>query len=241
MLAVFAALLWLTSFSHADEVRFASVELPPYAGEQLPGGGVTTSIVREAFRSQGIATRVNFYPWLRALALTQHPSAGISGFFPAYQCQPEEGLIASSQLGISVTGFAQRKSHPIEWQSLADLTPYRIGVVSGYVNEAEFDRWLNEGKLTSEPVNFDKNNIRKLLVGRVDAIVIDRFLLEYLFSSDPELAGRRDEVQFNSKPLNQRGLFVCFDDTPQGHELKRQLDSGLEAIDTLSIVEKYIQ
>ena len=49
-----AALLCLTPGVLAEPVSLASVELPPYASEQLPGQGVTSSIVRAALKSQGI-------------------------------------------------------------------------------------------------------------------------------------------------------------------------------------------
>ena len=225
----------------ANPASLASVELPPYASKDMPGQGVTASIVRAALASQNVEVNISFYPWLRAIAMTTNSNGNTIGFFPAYTCNQDPSLIQSEPLGISVTGFAQRTDKPISWSTLADLKQYRIGVVSGYHNDEAFDQMIENKQIDYELVNYDKNNVRKLLAGRVDAIVIDRFLLEYLFSFDEDFVGRRAEVQFNSRPLNQRQLYVCLNDTKAGRALAKSLKAGLESIDIGAIVERYIR
>ena len=53
-------------------------------------------------------------------------------------------------MGSGPLGFAELSIHPIQWSALPDLANYKIGVVSGYVNTAEFDEMVAKGTFENQ-------------------------------------------------------------------------------------------
>ena len=61
---------------------FATLNAPPYFGENLAGGGFYTEISREAFQRVGYTFEVEFMTWNRALELAKRGDyAGMLGMY----------------------------------------------------------------------------------------------------------------------------------------------------------------
>ncbi len=63
-------LLVLSRTAFADTLILASGEFPPFTGESLPDGGVTSKIVSDAFREMGHQVETHFLPWRRGFVKT---------------------------------------------------------------------------------------------------------------------------------------------------------------------------
>ncbi len=229
-------LLLLLSFSwpwtsNADDktVYLTSLEWPPYAGKDLPDQGSSIALVREAYAAMGYQLEVTFFPWSRAVMLANDPTSQYTGYFPEYYSDTvAKKFIYSKEIGISPLGFAERKSHTILWTNISDLSQYQIGVVQDYVNTDEFDTMvLNKELMVSTTLN-DTNNLKKLMSGRLDLAIIDKNVMEYLFKTDFSLKEKSQLAQFNSKILEQKKLYVCFNNSAQGSELNNILKQGLK-------------
>jgi polar amino acid transport system substrate-binding protein len=191
-------------------VRFASLEWPPYVGENLPGQGAAAVAARAAFVAMGYKLEIDFFPWARTLLLARRPGL-YDGYFPEYHAETiEEFFIFSHPLGDSPLGFVERKDNPVPWTDLEDLQGIVIGTVQGYVNTDDFDRFAEEGTLIVESAGADIYNVRMVAAGRLPLAVIDRHVLSWLLDTDESLKVNRDQVQFNSTLLGVRELFLCF-------------------------------
>ena len=73
--------------------------------------------------------------------------------------------------------------------------------MAGYNNTEEFDSMVADKLLQVHPVVIDKQNVRKVAYGRIDLAVIDRNVLHYMLSTDPELRPLSAKVRMNAHLL----------------------------------------
>jgi len=166
-----------------------------------------------------------------------------SGYFPAYYTQERaQECYFSQPIGSAKVGLAYLKSAPLQFDSVDDLVAQSkntIGVVYGYSNGAEFDALVKQGRLKTENSVSDGLNLRKLLIGRVQAAVVDELVLRYLLKTDPLLINYANQIAFHPHPLADLKLYVCFQMSPQGMEIKNAFDRALQEINLHKFEEEY--
>ncbi len=108
-------------------------------------------------------------------------------------------LIGPYRVGATV--LMVRSDSEINYTRIDDLQGLRIGVVEGFEYTPEFDksRLFEKGSSSSSVVSF-----RRLLLGRVDAIVGDLQVLKYLAESE----GRMSSVKILPKPLGMMPRYI---------------------------------
>lgn len=223
------ALLISASATYAGEptLRLASLEWAPYVGRQLPSEGLTSAIVKAAAQQAGLNTEIAYFPWSRVLAEgLRNPE--YAGYFPSfYLKEREKTCYFSNPIGTSIIGFASLRNKHFQWQQLADLHAYRIGIVQDYANGEEFDSLVKNHLLNTDAAPSDISNLRKLLANRVDVVVIDKYVLKQLLISAPEFRDVKDELVFNAHELTHFSMRICFQRNAAGLALQKQFDSGL--------------
>ncbi|ASP37398.1 ABC transporter [Bacterioplanes sanyensis] len=241
-IALFLTLTLMASLSWADKtVYLTSLDWPPYSGKSLPDQGGSIAVAKAAFEAMGYSLVVDVFPWSRAVALAKDANSKYAGYVPEYYSDGvAEEFIYSDPMGKSPVGFIEQAGKPISWSSHEDLKNFSIGVVQDYVNEAKFDGMVADGSLKVEPVISDKNNIMKVINGRLDMAVIDKNVMNYLFANDKALQGKASKANFNSKLLDDKDLYICFKRTPQGEELVKIFNEGLKKIDVNSILASHM-
>ncbi len=222
-------------------VRVATLDWPPYTGKDLPKGGATTDVLRAAFEKVGYQVEVEYRPWKRAIDMAKKGTDEVIAYFPGYHCHHQNGFVASEPIGNGPLGFAEHVEAPITWESLDDLgeQQMKIGTVLGYANTDEFDAKVGTGYILAVPSNDDLTNLKKLVRKRIDAVVIDKLVLEYLKASEASLKDGADKLKFNSRPLEDKTLFLCFRDDDGGRTMKHIFNAGLEQIDPDAMVDGY--
>lgn len=228
-----SALLFLIVFAAAGEapaqdkvIRLASLDWPPYTGEALAEGGTATATVRKAAEKQGYRLEVSFLPWEDAVQATR--DGKFDGYFPEYYSKDVlTEFDLSRPIGTGPLGLVEHASAPISWNAVEDLSPYTIGVVSGYVNTARFDQLVAAGTIRTEAVATDLENILKVAEKKIPAAVVDSLVLDYLVRTAPELRGKGDGLKMNARLLEDKKLHVVFARTPSGTEARRVLNTGL--------------
>jgi len=70
--------------------------------------------------------------------------------------------------------------------------------------------------------------------------VIDKLVMSYLLVTEPSLQDHAQSIQFNARPLEEKNLHVCFNDTEAGKALRDRFDAGLQQIDSEKIVKDYL-
>lgn len=241
--AVLFAVGLSSAHSLADEkiVRIATLDWPPYTGKDLPEGGATTDVVRAAFEKVGYQVEVEYRPWKRAIDMAAKGTDDVIAYFPGYHCDHRDGFVTSEPLGNGPLGLAEHVDAPITWKTLDDIgdQQLKIGTVLGYANTDAFDAKVGTGYILAVPSNDDLTNLKKLVKRRIDAVVIDKLVLEYLKATDASLAGGADKLQFDETPLEDKTLYLCFREDETGRTLKHIFNAGLEQIDSQAIVDDY--
>jgi polar amino acid transport system substrate-binding protein len=217
-------------------IRLATLDWPPYVGENLPQKGFTTAIVSEAFKRAGYEVKIDFLPWTRALQ--QADEGNYDAVYPEYYSdERDKTFMFSEQFASGPLGFYKRKADPISYTKLEDLKTYRIGIVLGYINTPEFDA---ASYLQKETATSDEQNIRKLLAGRIDLIVIDKYVAQYLIkNSITEATGK---LEFLEPPLLEQQLFVIFPRKTEGSAKKlAEFNMALKSMSEDGTLEHILQ
>ncbi|MEM7172167.1 MAG: ABC transporter substrate-binding protein [Pseudomonadota bacterium] len=228
-------------FAQDKKVRLATLDWPPYTGQELPKGGATTDVIRTAFEKVGYEVEVEYLPWKRAIDMAGKGTDDVIAYFPGYHCKHRNGFVASNPLGNGPLGFAEHADAPISWETLDDISDQelKIGTVLGYANTDDFDAKVGTGYILAVPSNDDLTNLKKLVRRRIDAVVIDKLVLEYLKATDESLQNGGDKLQFDETPLEEKTLYLCIRDDNDGRTLKHIFNAGLEQIDTEEVVNQY--
>jgi polar amino acid transport system substrate-binding protein len=226
--------------AHAPTLHLASLEWLAYAGRALPQGGLSAAVASAVAARIGYAIDVEYLPWKRAMQAGSGP--GFAGYFPAYHtAERARQCHFSAPIGHSMIGLAVRAAQPLHWRTLDDLAGNKLGVVLGYSNGKDFDAMVKQGKLSVDYSASDTVNLRKLLAGRVNAVVIDRAVLRYLLASDHGLSAQRNLLAFEDHALAELNLHVCFQRTAPGQKLRQSFDAALRATDVGKIENQYFE
>lgn len=210
----------------AQELTFATLNWEPYIGQKLENEGFVAEIVRAAFQRSGYdKVTLIFYPWKRTVKASQ---AGlVDGYLPEYYDPSiESHHFFSAPFPGGPLVFLKLKAKVIPFNTLPDLRPYKIGVVRGYVNTRAFD---TADFLNKEEVVNDLQNLRKLLAGRVDLIVIDKYVGHHLLTTN--LSGQKQKTEILDPPLGINDLYVCFSKKKKyAAKLRKDFNAGLQQL-----------
>jgi polar amino acid transport system substrate-binding protein len=231
------------SLANAEKVvKLSSLDWPPYTGSELTDQGVSSAVVRAAFEAMDYKVEVVFYPWARAVDMAKEGKEGVMGYFPEYySADIEKEFTYSNPIGSGPLGFAQNVAKPVNWTVLDDLAAMTIGVVRDYVNTEEFDIRVAQKKQNVQVVTSDSQNLQKVAAGRIPLAVIDKNVMNYLLQNDAALANIRTQVEFNPTLLEEKQLFVCFNQSAAGKQLAEDFAAGLKKIDISTIEARYSQ
>ncbi|MDA3788269.1 MAG: transporter substrate-binding domain-containing protein [Desulfobacula sp.] len=201
---VFIVTFQSTAFSSDRVIKLASLNWGPYVEENLENYGFTSEIVSEVFKKAGYQVEIYFMPWARVLAEVK--TGEYDAMYPAYYSEERSRTYAlSNPIAQGLLVLYKRSCDTILYKTLMDLKPYKIGVVRGYVNTPEFDSAVY---LNKKIVNNDKQNLLKLLTGRIDLAVIDKYTAKRIIKIDiPQAAGK---LNFLDPPLDNKPLYVGF-------------------------------
>jgi polar amino acid transport system substrate-binding protein len=199
---VAAMLLFIQSGKAERIISLAVSEWPPYVSNDLKNYGLTSEIVAEAFSRVGHTVKMSFMPWKRAL---HKVAEGVyDATYPAYYSEERDQLYAVSKPFFAAPmGFYKRKDNPIAFQTLQDLQAYTIGIVRAYVNTSEFDA---AAYLKKDIADDDEQNLKKLLKGRVDLIIIDKFTAQHLLNT--HIPEGKALLEFLEPPLDMKSFHL---------------------------------
>jgi len=219
-------------------ISLAVLDWKPYAGEELENFGFGSKILTAAFNRVGYEVTFSFMPWVRAIKDTE------IGIYDAvcygYYSDKRAKIYALSNPFVESTlVFCKHKDSNISYHSLQDLKPYRIGIVRGYVNTVQFDavEYLKKEEAGNETLN-----LKKLLNKRVDLILIDKFVAQYLINTI--FYKNKSDFEFIVPPLKIHPLYVMFSRKVKDYERKlKDFNNGLEQIISdgtrIKILESY--
>ena len=109
-----------------------------------------------------------------------------------------------------------RKDGLCAWQTINDLRPYTIGIVSGYTYRDTMDNAIDNGVIKTEKVNSAEYNFKKLLCKRFDGFLESESVVMSFFSKEsgihkPYHPRPPDCIQGCVQNRNFKKITVCAD------------------------------
>ncbi len=211
---------------HADnKITLTTLDWEPYIGQTLENQGYVAEIIREAFKRSGYEVEMKFYPWSRTVHMAKEGQ--VDGYFPEYFADEVKSYaMFSDPFQGGPIGFFKQKKNKIAYQTISDLKPYIIGVVRNYINTKEFDE---ADYLNKDAANDDLTNLKKLIGGRIQLMIADKFVGLYLMEKN-SLEGR-DTIEFMTPPLELKDLFLCISKkAPDADKKLAAFNRGLKEI-----------
>jgi len=226
IIPVVLAFVFMPAGAKTETLRLATLDWEPYVGRQLENKGFTAEIVTESFKRAGYQVEIVFLPW--GTAIEEARKGTCDGVFPEYYSgERARDFFYTSFFSQSRLAFYRRSSAAVTYRTLKDLSPYRIGVVTGSIISDEFDSAVFLNKVEAAG---DEENLRKLVKGEVDLIVMDKLVARHLMTARvPEAAGR---ISAFDPPLAIHDLFVILPRSiPASAKRARQFTKALQSME----------
>lgn len=210
-------------------LKLSTLEWPPYTGSKLPDQGETSQLLTRVFQYLGYQVQIQVMPWAEAMAVVNQSKHGFRGFFPEYPLS-DARYLQSTAIGYSEIGLVESVKKPLLLTSMLQLATLKVGVVAGYLNMAELDLLIAQGKVRPVRNQSDQHNILQVATGKLDAAVIDKRVLQYLLKHDAELAPLAAQVQFSQSLIEHRSLHLVLPANPENQALLLRFNQALGSI-----------
>ena len=202
-----------------------TVEWAPHYGSDLPENGLMTALTTAAFKAAGHEAQLEFIPWPRALKEVEEGAHDI--VMGAYDNEERREIYHMSKAVYFLdTGLIARPGlEKTTYNSLRELSPYKIGVSRGYANTEEFDAadYLDKHVSTGPVLN-----MRKLFRGRLDMMVASFDLFRHNAKKEGFCIS---DVEFVHPPLAKNGLHIMGSRAvSDGEQLIKDFNRGLSII-----------
>jgi|GEM_PF-2757811 len=217
--------LWLGACCLAQAktqvVSLVATNYAPYYFADLTNQGFVDEIISQAFALADIESKVNYYPWKRSFELAKF---GVTqGIFTISKSSEREEIFLFSEPIIDINiRLLTKKSNsalPSKYVNIDSLLP----LVLANNKEYKLPESLENEKLNFISTIDDETAIRVLLSNRVDLVVIDEDVANYLIHK--HFMEHKDALRFFGPPMAK---------IPQYLAVAKSLDNAQEIIDAFN-------
>lgn len=226
LILVFLIVLFPASALAKKNIVLSSINWEPYTGENLPDHGFFSELVSRAFSKAGYRVKYKYFSWARALR--EAKLGNVHGVMVAYWKKERTGFLVYPEVVWRVKEeFITLRDNSITYTGrLSDLKGSTIGVLEGSAQAEE----LQSAGLQTQSINEQIQNVRMLLAGRIDAMLIPRNI--FFFHLDrmaPQFQRRR--VKILHPPYKIYDMYVAFSKQKPNHfRLTKDFNRGLGSI-----------
>ncbi len=209
--------------------QMVTLEFPPleFADEQGQARGAAVSIVRETMENLGFRVDVQVLPWARSIALVKEGRA--DAIFTAYKNDERETFLdySSEVLIPQVVSLYTKKAATHGFGGdYKVLVGKIIGIVSTISYGESFDKARQTLGLKTDRVESLDLNFKKLVAGRVDYVISNRYSAEV----EIERLKLGAQVQELSPPVEITPSFLAFSKKSPFAALKPKFDQALREL-----------
>ncbi len=201
-------------------------DYPPFIGMDLPYGGLLTRVVFESFKAANVNVKFERVSSNRAITGVM---MGLydGGFGWAHTPERDRKLLYSeTSIYTFRMVFFQRRGMQAEWTTLADLAKYQIGTTLGDYYSDEFSALHAKRVLRVQEAAGDLNNMRKLLLGRIDLFPMEQEAGKMLIQTALTPA-EQARLSYQSKPISAVPTYLVLRrDLPNARELLERFEQG---------------
>ena len=211
--------------SWAEKLVFACSPWLPYTDSSLDQNGILGHMATEAAETAGLEIEIQFLPWKRAVKLIK--AGEITGSFcVGYDDSRTEWLeFVQTPMIETTAGIFSLTDKPIKAKTAADLSGYRIGVLTDGKPEKYL---LKEGKNSLNLIHYqnEESGMKMLAGNRFDLVVKNkRDGLTLLSQKMPEL---KDKITYSQDLYGSKVHMAISKKWPNGDKLATQLDQALQ-------------
>ena len=155
---------------------------------EIATDGLAIKFTSELFHRMGVDLEINIYPYKRCIYQMKNGKRDL--LLMVKKTEERKKYMLFSDLAVTdpqLIYFSKDHIGDFEWNSWKDLQEYTVGVVAGF-NYGDFESAAKKYRIKHEVVSSDSQNIRKLLAGRVDFILLSRSTANYYMTQNPESA-----------------------------------------------------
>lgn len=221
----------MSAAARDEAVRLVTFDYPPYEYQDAAGAdGIVVRIVRRAFAHMGEKVVIHVLPWKRALTMVRAGTA--DGIFTAYKTEARLRFLDYSQTVLmpqTLSIWARRGSRVPYDGTLESLSDTPLGLVRDISYGAHVDGAVRARALRMldyAPVS--AQNITKLLVGRTDAVIMNRYGAMYHLAKQ-QGTGKVVELQ---PEISSVPSYIAFSKVNNLTGLRDRLDAVLETMIT---------
>lgn len=208
-------------YSQEKTLTLAYSLIPPYADKNLPGQGLLIALNRAALAAAGWTLALREVPAARVFM--EAKEGMVDGFFMGREGSDAPGFLWSNPVLESEIVVAVKGDSPYLSLERKVLRSLKLGVVRGYGLESAYPDFTLDTAV--DPLG----NFRKLLLGRVDGIVEERYSLAYLIRMDGSPEALRVRILEPSLGISNFVSGFTQKD-PRAGEKREALNRGLEII-----------
>jgi polar amino acid transport system substrate-binding protein len=204
------------AFEKASDAKQTTIILegdvwPPYVMNSKEGqNGFIIDVAIAAFAKYGYEVKYLPTPWTRALQDTlDGKSDGVVGVYFS-EAMDKKLIISTEEIGISINKFYVKTESKWKYTGVQSLNSVILGVINDY-DYGEINQYLysaRRAKSDKVQVLFEnqalESNIKKLLAGRIDAIIEDQLVMSFI-SAKMGVKNKLKEAGI-SKPSNKVGI-----------------------------------
>ncbi|WP_024302082.1 ABC transporter substrate-binding protein [Pseudogulbenkiania sp. MAI-1] len=228
--------LMLSAPAWSEKITAAADPYPPFADPSHPKQGISLQIIRAAYATQGYTVEMHFVPWARAIAGVKN---GEYDILPNTWWTQERTafLLYSDPYMKNEIKFIKRKGDPFEYKGLGSLTGKTVGIVRGYGYGDEF---LNAANFNRPEVVEVMQNIKKLVLGRIDLTLEDEVVARWIIKHDaPNLL---QQIEFTHNALSTQQLHVTSGlKNPRHKAIIEAFNKGLATIKANGTFDKILR
>jgi polar amino acid transport system substrate-binding protein len=195
--------------------------------------GSDVQILDEAAASIGVTLEHHPLPWKRALL--DFRAGNLDAVFqlaPTPERVEQWNMVGP--LRRTRTVFVTRADSPLrDIATLDDLQGLVVGTVAGFTYDGGFD---DRTDMIREASKDEFTNVRKLLLGRSDVIVIANPALNFVV----EELNARDKLRILPTPLADEDRYIAFHRTPEGDLRARRLQQAIESLHASGRIQEII-
>lgn len=237
---IFSAIILLVlsvSNIQAETLKIASGEYSPYSGEHIPMQGLSTMIIKAAFKETKHDVQVDFMPWKRAMKYTEE--AVVVGSYPwnknesrykyNYFSLPihQYRVLTFHKKGKSFNSEKEVRGktlcHPAGW----DLGPY-----AHFVKKMDLQ--------VVHPINAE-SCFNMMVLGRVDLVLMNELvaldIIKKLFKEDSPIIG--SEKEYFKKRVNLH--FIISRKYQNGRKIMNDFNLGLQKIKSNGVYDSIVK
>ncbi len=217
--------------ANADHITLASDDWCPInCTPETEKPGYMVELARHIFEKAGHTVEYKMVPWERAIAESRKNK--YSAIIGAYIGDAPDFVFPKNEQALIGNSFFASKESTWTYKDLSSLSKVKIGVIKGYDYGEEMNLYIKENNKTAKVQVVAGEtalelNIKKLLKGRIDAILESEFVFNYKVSQ----MGFKEKIKSAGQAVEPEKTYIAFSPAnPKSKEYAKILSDGMEQI-----------